>query len=327
VKSLLVGLLSALVAAHQAVAAGNLVARTTGVAVASPNADDPVEKEFRKLMADDDAAAAEVDGWIQENRKFAGKGAGIPDSELNRRIRARFEAIRQAYEDFIKRHPDHARARIALASLLDDMNDEHGEISQLERARELDPKNPAVWNQLANYYGCSGDAKKAFAHYARAIELDPKEPIYYENFGTTVYLFRKDAMEYYHINEQQTFDKALELYRQATKLDPTNFVLATDVAKTYYGIRPVRTDEALNAWTNALKLAHNEIEREGVYIHIARFLSNAGRFDEARAQLNAVTNDLYTSSTGLKERVLQSLVEREKEAGRTNRPPVAPAQP
>jgi len=57
--------------------------------------------------------------------------------------------------------------------------------------------------------------KKAFDYYAKAIELNPQEPIYYHNFGTTVYLFRKDAMDFYGITEQQVYDKALGLYSKA----------------------------------------------------------------------------------------------------------------
>ena len=50
----------------------------------------------------------------------------------------------------------------------------------------------------------------------RGQRLEPDEPVYYQNFATTVYLYRKDAREFYHIGEQQVFDKALDLYRQAT---------------------------------------------------------------------------------------------------------------
>ena len=52
--------------------------------------------------------------------------------------------------------------------------------------------------------------------------------------------------------------------------------------RTYYGIRPTRTDDALKAWTNALSIAHDEIEREGVYLHFGRLKMAAGRFAEAR---------------------------------------------
>ena len=314
-SDILIGLLGALVATNQPAALSNLVVQTTGVSVTVPNPNDPVEKEYRKLMVDDDAAQAEVDQWIQDNDAFAAKGAGLSQAELRERIKVRLEPIGKAYEDFIKRHPNHARARVAYGSFLGDLHDEDGEEEQLEKALELDAKNPAVYNNLANIYGHSGPVKKAFEYYAKALELNPVEPVYYHNFGTTVYLFRKDAMEFYNINEQEVFNKALELYSNAMKYDPTNFPLASDVAQTYYGIRPPRTEDALRAWTNALSLAHDEIEREGVYVHFARIKLHAGRFAEAQSHLDAVTNEMYA---GLKTLLTRNLNEEESKAKGTN---------
>jgi tetratricopeptide (TPR) repeat protein len=135
-----------------------------------------------------------------------------------------------------------------------------------------------------------------------------------------VYLFRKDSTEFYGLTEQQVFNKALDLYSQALKLDPTNFPLASDVAQTYYGIKPTRTEDALKAWTNALSIAHDQVEREGVYVHFARIKLHAGRIAEARAHLNSVTNEMYLA---LKTRLERNIEEQEKQAAGTNSPPSA----
>jgi hypothetical protein len=95
------------------------------------------------------------------------------------------------------------------------------------------------------------------------------------------------------------------------KISPTNFPLATDLAQSYYGIKPIRTHDALQAWTNALAIAKDEIDREGVYLHLARFKLNAGMFAEAHSHLNAVTNENYTE---LKSRLEHNLAERERQA-------------
>jgi tetratricopeptide (TPR) repeat protein len=318
----LIGLLGAVVAASPLTAATNLVVGTTNPPlVAVPDANDPVEKEYKKLLADDDDAQAEVDQWIRDNDAAVAKGAGVPSADLRLRIRDRFAPIRQAYEDFLKRHPDHARARVAYGSFLNDVQDEDGAREQWEKALALNPKDPAVYNNLANLYGHAGPVKRAFEYYAKAIELNPQEPLYYHNFGDTVYLFRKDAREFYGITEEQVYDKALELYNKALKLDPRNFPLASDVAQTYYGIKPLRIEEALKAWTNTLALAHDEIEREGVYLHFARLKLQADRFAEVRAHLDAVTNDLYDV---LKKRLVRNLDEQERKAKETNAPPPVP---
>jgi len=323
VINVFIGLLGVLISTNQPGGASHLSAQTNGITVSVIDTNDPVQKEYQKLVDDDEAALAEVDQWITENREFAAKGAAAPNADLNRRIRERFDPVRKAYEEFISRHPAHSKARVAFASFLGDIGDEDEEQTQLEKALELEKKDPAIYNNLANIYGHHGPVTNAFDFYQKAIDLNPLEPVYYHNFGTTVFLFRVDAREYYGITEQQVFDKALALYDKGLKLDPTDFPLASDVAQTYYGIKPNRTEDALRAWTNALSVAHDEIEREGVYAHFARIKLHDGRFAEARAHLNAITNAAYDD---LKNRLTRNLDEAEKKARETNAAPVSPAQ-
>ena len=310
-SDLTIGLLGAILATNQPQAVSNMIQQNAGVSVAIVNTNDPAEKELQQLMEDDDAALAEVDRWIQTNNALVAKGAGESKDALNQRIHARLGVVRTKYEDFLLRHPNSARGFLAYGTFLDDTGDEEAGKVQLENSRQIDPNNPAVWNDLANYYGENGPVTNAFAYYARAIELDSSEPVYYQNFATTVYLFRSDARNFYGINEQQVFDKALEFYRKAVQLDPENFNLATDYAETYYGIRPLRTNDALVAWTNALNVASTDAEREGVFIHLARIKTAAGFFAEARAQLVAVTNAMYAD---LKNRLEHNLTDRENTA-------------
>ena len=271
----------------------------------------PGEQELEKIMTDDDAAMDEIDKWIQENAAFAKQGAGESKAELNQRIMARLQTVRTNYEGFLTRYPTNADAYIAFGSFLYDTGDEEGAFNQYEKSRQLNPKNPAVWNDMANYYGEFSPVTNAFIYYAKAIELNPKEPVYYENMAVTVYLYRKDAREFYGIKEAQVFDKALALYQKAVQLDPLNFVLMTDYAESYYGIRPLRTNDALVAWTNALKIAQGEDERQAVYIHLARIKIAAGMYDEAQAHLDAVTN---ANLQDLKGRLERTMANRKKGA-------------
>lgn len=279
-----------------------------------------VDREYQQLLEMDDAAQADVDRWIQDNQAFVAQGAGVSDRELNQRIRERFDSVKKGYEGFIARNPKHTKALIAYASFLGDLGDEEGAQLNLEKALTIDQSDPAIYNNLANIYGHIGPVKKAFDYYAKAIELNPREPVYYHNFGTTVYLYRRDAREHYEINEEQVFAKAFSLYSNAMRLDPLNFPLASDVAQTWYGVVPLQTENALNAWTNAMQIARDDIEREGVHAHFARVKLLSGRFDEARAHLGTITNAMYAE---LKRRLVRSLNERE-EASKTNAPDVRP---
>ena len=264
--------------------------------------------EYEKLLEQDEAASEEIDGWILENQKFAEQGAGVPKGDLIRRIDKRREPVRAAYENFINRYPRHSPVRLAYASFLEDGHDLDGALQQMLKAKEIDPTNPAAWNNLANFYGHNGGVTNSFTHYEIAIELNPKEPVYFQNFGTTMYLFRRDAMQHYGITEQEVFNKALMLYSNAVVLDPTNFLLATDLAMSYYGIKPTRHEDALAAWGKALELAEGSLQREGVLIHLARFEIDAGRYDAARARLSGVTN---AELAGLKGRLLGNIDRRE----------------
>ncbi len=293
------------------------------VAASATNA--VVEKEYQALLAEDDAAQAEVDRWIVENNAFKAKGAGAPDAELNARIRTRFDKVRSGYERFIAAHPDHVRARLAYGSLLSDLQDELGARVQWEKALELDPGNPAVYNNLAGAYSETGQVEKTFEFFAKAIELKPDEALYYHNFANSLWVLRKAGLKYYKLDEQQVFTKCLGLFSNACRLDPANFPFASDLAQSYYALQPLPFETALKAWTNALSLAHDDLERDGVFVHLARVKMLAGQYKDARRQLGAVKNPSYER---LKTSLLLSIEEREHPKPATNAPPTAnPAKP
>jgi tetratricopeptide (TPR) repeat protein len=321
VSDLLVGLLAAALSTNPPLAVSNLVAEKTGVSVPIVNTNDPVESEYYKILLDDDAAEKDVLNWTENAEAFAKAGGDDRRLTLHLRIEQRLDRVRREYEDFVQRHPKHVNAHLAYGSFLNDTKDEDGAIAQWEAARQLAPTNPAPWNNLANIYGHHGPILKAFEYYDKAIELDPNQAVYYQNLATTVYLFRVDASNYYHLSENEVFDKSLGLYRKAIELAPDDFVLFTDYAESYYGIKPPRWKEGLEAWTEALKVAHSEVEREGVYIHLARFNLKLGQFDAARQDLSMVTNDMYLT---LKKRVTRNLAEAIVEAA-TNAPAMPPA--
>ena len=296
-----------LVATNQPSAVSNLVYEKSGAKIEAADPNDPAEREYLRLLELDNSAQADAARWIKDNETLAGTGAGDSAASLRLRIRHRLEPVEKAYQDFLERHPRHFKAHLAYGSFVNDLGREDEAAKHYLIAREIDPKDPAPWNNLANYYGHNSPVTNAFACYEKAIELNPREPVYLQNFATTVYLFRQDATNYFQISEQQVFDKAMVLYRRALAVDPENFPLATDLAQTYYGIRPPRLKDAFQAWNDALKIAGDDEEREGVHVHLARWHRTAGDFEAVRRELNQVTNRLYTVA---KDRILKSLEQR-----------------
>ena len=282
-----------------------------------------VQAEFQKLLAADNAAQAEADRWVLDNQKFAAQGGGISKEDLRLRIQVRFAPIRKAYDDFLQQHPDHVPGLLAYGSLLNDLADEAGGAVQWERASQLAPTNPATWNNLANHAAGSGDTKKAFAYFERSIALAPEVATYRRNLGSAIVHFRTNAMTYYELSEQAVLDKGLNFLRQAQKQESDDFPLATEIAQIYYGLQPPRVDEALQAWETAQKLSADDVERDGVRLHLARVNLQAGRFEEAHRQLGLIK---YAGYADLKRKLAEQLAQAETPATNTNAPP-SPAKP
>lgn len=268
---------------------------------------DPVQAEYEKLLEQDEAALNEVEKMARDAEAFAAQGVPTPKILVETRIRERLEPVLKAYEAFLQQHPKHVEGWLAFGSFMNEVGDHEGAIAHWETARGLDPNNPAAWNNLANVFGHDGPIKKALIFYERAIELDPKEPVYLHNLAIMTFLYRKDVRQAYRITEEEVFDKSLELYRRALRLDPTNFVLSADYAQSYYGIKPLRLEAAMGAWNDTLKLASTDSDREGVYLHMARVQTMAGKFDEALRYLERVR---LAEHDEVKARLLRSVQQR-----------------
>jgi tetratricopeptide (TPR) repeat protein len=278
----------------------------TGAALQEKN---PVTQAYEKLLERDEAALQEIEKIVTEFEAFQAQGAAGPRGVMIAKIDGIIDRMKNEYEEFLQHNGRHVDGFIAFGSFLNEVGDEEGATAQWEKARELDPKNPTPWNNLANIFGHIGPVKKAFQYYEKAIELDPTEPVYIQNLATTTYLFRKDAVETYRIEESEVFDKALGLYRQAMKLDPTNLVLATDYAQSYYGIQPLRTNDAIAAWNHCLSLAKADVEKEGVHLHLARVKWRVGMLDEAQKHLDMVKDP---SMQVLKNRIQRNIEKKRK---------------
>lgn len=320
------GLLSAAFATNQVVAVSNHVAQATGIHLPLVDPDSPAEVEFNRLMEADQDALDEVDRWILEERRLADQGAGMAPTALRARIAGRFEPVEQGYRDFLKEHPEHIRARVALGSFLNDQGREEEAVSEWEKARELAPNNPASWNNLANHFAHRGPVLKAMEFYERAIKLNPAEPVYRRNLASVVFLFRTDAREYYHLpDDQAVLWRSLEMYRDARRLEPEDCALASEVAQVYYFLKPrdpeapeaerKLTDESLKAWHEALALAGSDLVKEGVEIHMTRVCLNAGRLNEARKHLAKVTSPAYDMVRRAQEKRLARLEAGEPDTG------------
>lgn len=270
---------------------------------------------------------------IGDNEPFKQEGADFSDVTLNLRIKRRLDPVRKAYEDFLQQYPREVRARLAYGSFLSEAGDDELALEQWQKARDIDPKNPAAWNNLADHYGRHEQPDKAFDCLDQALALNAREPTYSRNLASMMFVHRAEAKSHYHLaDEEAVLRRVLDLYRQARKSDPTDFELATTLAQVFYALEPgkdraaqespaarqARADEAIKAWNDARELARTDLDRQGIRIHLARVCLADQRYDAAREHLSGVTHDALLT---IKKRLFQEI-----EAG-TSANVVAPARP
>lgn len=151
-------------ATNTPLAVSNLVQQKTGLSVEVRDPNDPVEKEYEKVLLEDDAALAEINQWREQVDQAGERKDDVEDSLLRSRIVRRAEPVRKSYESFLGKHPKHTNARVAYAAFLGEIGEETESGGQLEKAVEFDGRNPAALNNLANYYGHRGGVKIGRAH-------------------------------------------------------------------------------------------------------------------------------------------------------------------
>ncbi|HEY1170674.1 MAG TPA: hypothetical protein VGH19_04825 [Verrucomicrobiae bacterium] len=146
------------------------------------------------------------------------------------------------------------------------------------------------WNDWGNEYGRSGPMTNMFVCFLNAVRIMPHEPAYHQNLATGLFMYRKDAKEFFGVNEEQVFSMALREYRKARILDPENYELAKDLAMVHYGIKPFRAEEALTEWNQVLVLAQKKPDAnlDEIYVNLGRVNFLAARYAEAQKWLSKV---------------------------------------
>jgi len=327
------GLLSAALATNHVAAVSNYVAKTTGIRLPVTDTSDPVEREYLRILKEDDAALDEIDRWIRDAENQAKRSGGLESLTLKGRIEQRLAPVLDDYKNFLARHPNHLRARLAFGSFLNQIGRPAEALRQWQKAKEIAPNDPVPWNNLGAYYGHWGPIPKAFECFERAIRLAPGEALYYRNLASVVSTYWRDAKDYYKLSDTRAaVRKALAIYDKALRLQPKNFVWAVEAAQNYYFFKPEEEPtpearrkllrETLAAWERARKIAPDDLARQGVAVHIARAYLRFGLPDKAEAELRNVTHPAFAA---LRARLLKRAAE--VRAGRSPKPsgPSSPA--
>lgn len=266
---------------------------------------DPIQEAIKKAQDYETAKRSEHEKKFLETFDLT-EDDRLPAQETLQKLWADEEnKIEKSFLDITRKYPESSDAVVALGNYFNDRGLEFKAFEQWEKALVMAPEDPAIWNNLAGYYTHNGDINKAFEYFEKAVSLPPPHWVYYHNFGNVVFLFRKDSMEHYRLDEQEIFDKAFDIYAQAQALEPANFELARDIANSYYLVRPPRFAKAIASWEGVLHIASNDHERQDVLIHLARWELKANNPDKALEYINQVTLPEHAT---LKKRVKKNIL-------------------
>jgi tetratricopeptide (TPR) repeat protein len=242
----------------------------TGRAFGQEDARD-AERQFRFLLSRSDELRKQSDEMNTE---------ASPAAEA--RIHVQEHRLETDYRHFLNDHPDHARAMVAYGDFLEDHQREEEAMRWWQKAVTVDPHEAYAYNNIANYYGHNGRAADAMKLYDKAIALAPAEPIFRFNWATTCVSFRNQSREVYGWTNEEIFQRSLDQFRKARDLDPQNFDLATAYAETFYMIPKADWEAAYAAWKYCLNLQLDELQRQLVFMHLARVSIRRERYDEAK---------------------------------------------
>ncbi|MFL2942430.1 MAG: hypothetical protein ACJZ68_02535 [Limisphaerales bacterium] len=273
------------------------------------------EKEFAQILQADNTAITQITSWIHNNLDR------IQENETERnalalRIRDRLSPIRQLYTDFLKRYPDHARARVAYGSFLTHIDHRQGAIDQWKQALKTDPKNAAALNNLAIHLGTvalqssqTRGIQEAFRALDKAIQLNPKEPLYRHNYATLLCSFRKPAARHYKIKPQQIIQKAIGEYDAAIKLSPKQFEYAADRAEAFLDLTPFPHAEAIHAWKAAFAIAGTPDERDWAHLQTAIAHYKGEKWKQVEDSLKRMTGEYHQALAGQLRRATEAKLE------------------
>ncbi len=258
---------------------------------------DPVDREYRRLLASEKRALETVADWIQSDDAFEHfvRQNDIPDARLGLQIQTRYRSARDDYLSFLERHPEHVQARLAFGDFLEAVQDFPGAFHEWETVIRLAPDEPFSWERQARIAIINSDLAKTLDAYEKAIELDRQNWEYHYRLASIISLNRLQAARQLDISAEEVIMRAIGHYHAALRYNPSHYDSASELALIYTSLSPPQIDQGVAAWEQAARHAVDDLNREAAYLRIAETLIAAQRHTEARRQINRSSLPIYAA--------------------------------
>ena len=227
---------------------------------------------------------------VERQRTLLAKASAKTSQVEVEDMRAQFQDLLFAYDDYLKKYPDVAAGYASYALLLNQPVIDQRKLAaaMLLKANQLDPNLPLVKNQLGNYLAEEGKPLDALNYYLAAVKLAPDEPLYHYQIGTLLTEAREDFLKN-GAWTRATIDQSMQdAFERASALAPGNVAYAYRFGESFYDLERPEWSAALVFWRALEDKVTATVEKETIRLHQANVLIHQQKFAEARAVLATV---------------------------------------
>jgi len=220
---------------------------------------------------------------VEEEQKLQERAAAGAGEET---LLLMAQEIASRYEQFLADNPNHPYGWILAGRFLRNIGNDTLALAAFFRAEENTPGQAVVQQQIGQILAENGDYELALPYFLQAIELAPKEATYHEDMG----LFLVSYGKLLEVDGVLESGRAEELRRDAfdtaRQLEPDNFDRWWRWAESYTDRKEPDWPGSIKAWEKTLEQAKTTIQKEGVWLQLARSNLMAGNKDSAEKWLN-----------------------------------------
>ncbi len=234
----------------------------------------PEEADYAALQVFAVFQEARIEALRTDVRRVRGEAKEAEAEDREEEIETLKDAIVSRYLGFAAKYPKNAQAYNELGLIIFDLGRPHDAATYWKRALARKPDYPEAHNNLGSYFSKFGSPEYALLEFDRAIELDPSKAVYHLNRATELYSSRDAAAYVYGWGLPRIYEEVMKEHRLARDLAPDDYSYARQYAETFagakfFGLAP-DWDASIEAWKHCLKLKLTELERDQVFVNVAR---------------------------------------------------------
>ena len=204
--------------------------------------------------------------------------------------KAKIRAVREAYEFALKKYEKNARLHNTYGEILyDHFEDAPGALREWNTAIDIDDKYAPPYNNLGLDQCHTGSYEIGIQNLEKALELDPKNPDFMFNIAQIYLVHFPQVEKIKKWKPKKIYDQAMKLSKKATELAPDDYQLAEDYAVNFFAAENFKVEanwpEAVAAWQHARGLATRPDRTFFTWLNEARCLLRDGKPAEAKTRI------------------------------------------